>query len=779
MEFRLLGRLQVVSGGRDLTPPRPKQRALLAMLLLREREAVANDELIAALWGERPPATAATALQGHVSELRKRLGPERIETVSPGYRLRLLEGDELDLRLFSELIDRATEGTPTERAATLGEALSLFRGESLEDFRYEAFAAEETARIEEVRLSAVEEQLATQLELGRHETAIPQLAALIKEHPYRERLREALMLALYRAGRQTDALNAFQDARSTLVDELGVEPGPALRELERRILNQDPALAALDTLGSPRGGVPAGGVATFLCISDADDLAVVRSIVGQRGGNEVEAYGSEQVCVFARARDAVAAALAIGRLQAGVRCGLHSTASSGREPGARGSSTVCRAAEPGQILVSLSTRELLAETPLQDVDLRDLGRHRLQDLSPPWRLFQLVGPGLADETSAPRSLASYRSNLPSIATTLVGRDAEIRELAESLMAPAPRLVTLTGPAGVGKTRLALQTAARLLDHFDDGVYVVDLAPLADPDAALQAVARAVDAPEGEGAPEERIAQHLRGRRALIVLDNLEHLLALASALGQTAEAIGESKLLGTSRVPLRLDTEREYKVEPLPMPDSVALFDVRARSAQPDFELSDANAAAVVTICRSLDGLPLAIELAASRIAILSPADLEQRLDERLRLLKRGPGETVERHRTLRAAIDWSYDLLGPDEQQLLAHASIFVGGFTLEALESVCGGELDAVDALATLVDASLVRQSGTDREPRFGLLETVREYAAERLQNVTGIDDIRRRHAQYFLEFAERAEPHAARWAAWGVGGEAPAGQIARAAP
>jgi predicted ATPase len=418
--------------------------------------------------------------------------------------------------------------------------------------------------------------------------------------------------------------------------------------------------------------------------------------------------------------------------------------------------------------VSQSTRELLAETPLQDVDVRDLGRHRLQDLGPPWRLFQLVDPELVDETSAPRSLDSYRTNLPSIATTLVGRDAEIRELTESLAAHATRLVTLTGPAGVGKTRLALQTAARLLDDFDDGVYFVDLSSLADPDSALHAAAGTVGAPEDESAPAEQLAQHLRGRRMLVVLDNLEHLLAIAPALERVAESMGGSKLLATSRVPLRLDLEREYKVEPLAVPmqvespegvlgfDAVALFEARARSVSPDFELSDANAGAVSAICRSLDGLPLAIELAASRIAILSPVDLEQRLDQRLRLLRRGPGRTVERHRTLRAAIDWSYDLLGLDEQRLLAYLSIFVGGFTLEAVESVCGCELDAVDGLATLVDANLVRQSGADREPRFALLETVREYAAGRLEHVTGADGVRDRHAQHFLELAERAEPH-----------------------
>jgi predicted ATPase len=338
-----------------------------------------------------------------------------------------------------------------------------------------------------------------------------------------------------------------------------------------------------------------------------------------------------------------------------------------------------------------------------------------------------------------------------LSTALVGREAEIRELAELTGAPGTRLVTLTGAAGVGKTRLALQTAARMLDEFDDGVYFVDLAPIRDPDAALQAAASTVGAPEDEGG----LARHLRGRKVLLVLDNLEHLLGLAPALEEMADAIGQSKLLATSRVPLRLDLEREYKVEALPLPDSVALFDTRARAALPDFELSDANAGSVAAICRSLDGLPLAIELAASRIAVLSPGELEQRLDQRLRLLRRGSG-AIERHRTLRAAIDWSHDLLGPDEQRLLAYLSIFLGGFSLEAVESVCATALDAVDGLATLVDASLVRVSGADSKPRFDLLETVREYAAERLEQVPGADEIRDRHAEHFLELAERAEPH-----------------------
>ena len=240
MKFRLLGRLEVDADGVDLTPVRPQQRALLALLLLRVGEVLAIDDLIEGLWGPRPPETAQKALHGHISALRKQLGAERIETRPPGYRLRLAGGDELDVHRFERVVATARTDAPSARSRKLGEALALFRGEPLSDFRYEEFAAPEAARLEELRLTVLEEQIEAELELGRHAEVVPQLERLVLDYPLRERMRAQLMLALYRAGRQADALQAFQEARTRLVDELGIDPGPALQRLERQILNHDP-----------------------------------------------------------------------------------------------------------------------------------------------------------------------------------------------------------------------------------------------------------------------------------------------------------------------------------------------------------------------------------------------------------------------------------------------------------------------------------------------------------------------------------------------------------
>ena len=252
MDFRLLGRFEVEADGVDLTPPRRQHRALLALLLLHADEVVATDDCVEALWGERPPETAQTALHGHVSALRKRLGPERIETQDPGYLLRLADEDAVDIRRFERLAAEPPADGRVARSEQLKNALALFRGEPLADFRYEGFARQEAARLEELRLVVLEEQIQTELELGRHEDVVLELERLIAEHPLREGLRAQLMLALYRAGRQADALQAFQDARGVLRDELGLDPGPALQRLEQLILNQDPELAAPDAFAPAR-----------------------------------------------------------------------------------------------------------------------------------------------------------------------------------------------------------------------------------------------------------------------------------------------------------------------------------------------------------------------------------------------------------------------------------------------------------------------------------------------------------------------------------------------
>ena len=780
VEFRLLGALEVEAGGVDLTPGAQKQRALLALLLLRESEVVGSDELVEALWGERPPETARTALYGHISALRKRLGAERIGTRPPGYVLRLADGDELDVRSFERLTAVEPSDGRSARSEKLREAMRLFRGEPLYDFRYEAFASRDAARLEELRLAVVEEQIQSELELGRHADLVPELERLIAENPLREGLRAQLMVALYRAGRQGDALDAFQEARAMLVDQLGIDPSPALRRLELLILNQDPELAAPETLvqvAHRSASTRPEGIVTFLATDDEVFLRDrVRTVIGQHGGFELGGEGGLTRAAFARARDAVAAAVGIERAtkrHGGVPIGINSAEATAIDdgyagPGVRGAASIRAAAHRGQILVSQTAHDLLRETTLDEEHVRDLGRHRLNDLTPAQRLFQLVAPELDDEFPPLITLTAGRTNLSSQPTSLVGREREIGELSGLLRSTDVRLVTLTGTGGTGKTRLAVQAAAELLADFDS-VFFVDLAPLGDPDLVPARVAQTlgvVDMP-GESVVEG-LARHLRDRRLLLVLDNFEHLLEAAPALVKLTAAATAVKLLVTSRATLGLPGERAYPVEPLETPhavddlrrlrgrESVVLFASRARAARPDFAVTAANARPVANICTALDGLPLAIELAAARVSVLPPAALLRRLDQRLQLLTQRSPDAPERHRGLRAAIGWSYELLEPDEQRLFARLAVFRGGCTLTAAESVCGDGLNVVDGLSSLVDASLVRLVGTGEEPRFAMLETIREYAAELLDGSDEGEECRRRHADHFLALAEEAEPN-----------------------
>jgi predicted ATPase/DNA-binding SARP family transcriptional activator len=602
VDFRLLGPFEVESDGRDLTPVRQKHRLLLAALVLRANEVVATDDLVEILWGPSPPATAHKALHGHVSALRKLLGPEKIETRPPGYLLHADPGS-IDARRFEDLVEAAGEEThPARRRDLLRAALALFRGEPLAEFRYEPFARDEAARLEGLRLRALEDRIDAELQLGRDRELIPELEQLVAEHPYEERPRAALMLALYRAGRQTQALETYADARRRLVDELGIEPGPILQRLERQILNQDPAL------------------------------------------------------------------------------------------------------EP---------------------------------------------------TSAPGRAEPALTELPLPPTQLIGRERELAEIRSLL--DRTRLLTLTGVAGIGKTRLALAAAAELPDRFPGGAVFAGLAPIADAELVLPAIAQALGIKESGARTlaEALTAALANSSPLLLVLDNCEHVLDAASALAQLLGAAPALTVLATSREPLHLVYERVYAVPPLRNEEAIPLFAERAEAVKPDFRRTDANDPVVGEICRRLDGLPLAIELAAARVVLFPPAALLARLDQRLSLLTRGGRDQPERHQTLRAAIDWSHDLLPEPHQALLARLSVFVSGWTLEAAEAVCDGHLDIVDGLASLIDKNLIGLGGTDQEPRFAMLETIREYAAERLDESGETEELKRRHAEHFLAVAEAAEP------------------------
>ena len=384
-------------------------------------------------------------------------------------------------------------------------------------------------------------------------------------------------------------------------------------------------------------------------------------------------------------------------------------------------------------------------------------------------------PSVADGSGAPLP-GEQRSNLPVQREQLIGREQEVAEIVELLRRPSVGLVTITGPGGVGKTRLSQQVAAELLEHVADGVWLVELAPVTDPTLVLSTLAQVLGVKEAGGQPLlERLKAYLREKQILLLLDNFEQVVAAASLIPELLQVASRLKVLVTSREQLHLRAEHEYPVQPLPLPDlrrtldvaqvsqyaAVALFIERAQAIKPDFAVTNANAPAVAEICFRLDGLPLAIELAAARVKVLPPAALLVRLEHQLRVLTGGARDLEERQRTLRGTIDWSYQLLSAEEQVMFVRLGVFVGGCTLEAAEAVCNGgtaagdDLDVLEGITSLVNKSLLRQAeGVDDEPRFTMLETIREYALEQLEASGASEQLRKEHAAYFLNLAETAE-------------------------
>ncbi|HLY15357.1 MAG TPA: adenylate/guanylate cyclase domain-containing protein [Candidatus Limnocylindrales bacterium] len=522
--------------------------------------------------------------------------------------------------------------------------------------------------------------------------------------------------------------------------------------------------------------------------------AIWRAAFGASNGTEISTEGDSFFAVFPSALDAVSAAAAGQRAihaaswpsEAGpaglrIRVGLHT--GEGRLGGdsyvgvdVHRAARIAAAANGGQVLISASTRALTESSLPAGVSLLDVGRHRLKDLDQPEVLSRLVIAGLDDDSRPPRSLETP-TNLPDDLTTFVGREQELGAVAAAVR--GGRLVTLTGPGGTGKTRLSLAAASGLLADFPDGVHFVQLAPISDPGLVTTTILAALAIRQEAGADAEQlIVNHLAGRTALLVLDNFEQVVAAAPLVTRLLAAAPKLHVLVSSREVLHLRGEQELPVPPLTLPvpaaagaaldpvaiassEAVALFVARARAVAPSFAISAANAPAIVGICTSLDGLPLAIELAAARVKVLSPDAILARLQHDLGLLASSERDLPERQRTLRGAIAWSYDLLDPAEQALFRRAAIFVGGWTLEAVEAVCDpdSELgrDALDVMTSLLDKSLIRSGpAIDDELRFRYLTTIREFGLEQLAEVGELDEMARRHAAFFTTVAARlAEP------------------------
>jgi predicted ATPase/DNA-binding SARP family transcriptional activator len=603
MELRILGPLEVIGADGPVELRSAKQRALLAALALDTNEVVTADVIVDRLWAE-PPTSAAKLLQVYVSQLRAALGVdgERIVTQSPGYRL-VLERDELDSERFERLVEEGraalNEGNPARARRALRQALRLWRGAALTDFVYADFASLEAERLEDLRLAAREDLLEAELALGRDEEVIAELRTLVEQHPLRERLWRLTMLALYRCGRQAEALDYYAHARRVLRDELGLEPGEELRGLQRAILAHDPEL------------------------------------------------------------------------------------------------TLERAAGP------------------------------------------------------------VRTNVPARLSAVLGREDDVADVSALLQRDDIRLLTLAGAGGSGKTTLALEVARTVVDEFANGVFLVELAPIRDVNAVPAAIGEAVQVAVPPGTDLcAALVDFLRSQELLLVIDNAEHLRDVGALVVDLLEAAPRVKVLVTSRVVLHLSSERVYPVDPLASQPAAELFVARATATAPSFAPPDVDAPIVADICRRLDNLPLAIELAAPHVRALTLEQLHERLSRRLPLLTGGARDLPARQQTLRDTIEWSYALLDRSAQSLLADLSVFEGGFTLAAAEDVASRlDTPVVEQLHALLDANLVRRRFEHEPPRFELLETIREFALERLDASGDGETTRWRHAEFFLELAESA--------------------------
>ncbi len=519
----------------------------------------------------------------------------------------------------------------------------------------------------------------------------------------------------------------------------------------------------------------------------ADHHRLLRAAFGERGGIEVQDHGDGFYYTFQSAKAALAAAVAAQRAvlshpwpegaSVRVRMGLHTGEALSGETGYVGldihrTARTCTAGHGGQMLLSQTTRDLADDDLPEGVSLRDLGEHRLKDLTRPQRLFQVVAPDLPSDFPPLRSVDVLPNNLPTELTSFIGREKEKADVMRLLS--TTRLVTLTGSGGAGKTRLALQVAAEFLDEYEDGVWLVELAPLLDPNLVPQTVASVFSVREQPGRLlTETLLAHLHPKRLLLILDNCEHLLlACATLADQLLRFCSGLRLLATSREGLGISGEVLYPIPSLALPDprnvpppeqlvgyeAVRLFAERAAAVVPTFEVSYRNAHAVTQVCHRLDGIPLALELAAARVKALSVEQIAARLDNRFRLLVGGSRTALPRHQTLKGAMDWSFDLLSQKERVLFCRLSVFAGGFTLEAAEEICSEDgLDhdeILDLVIHLVDKSFMVAEAGNGKVRYRLLESVRQYGWDKLLERGESEGLRARHRDFFLKKVEAGE-------------------------
>jgi predicted ATPase/DNA-binding SARP family transcriptional activator len=658
LEIRLLGSLEALVGGESVSLGGRQPRTILTLLALSAGTTVSTERLIDGVWGSKPPAGAANTVQVYVSRLRRTLQPEGEQPVlrsGPGGYLLDLPNDAVDVLKFERLAraghERLAGGDPNAALPLLTEALALWRGPALDDVE-QVTSGGLLARLDAHRLAAQVDRVDAEIALGRNSRAVPELEQLIRDHPLDEGLVARLMTVLYLAGRQGDALASYASAVRRLSDELGVDPGPHLRQIHSDVLSHQ--LKAPETVAS----TTVSPAVTRTTVDITDDLPSTGAGAGPA--------------------------------------------------------------------------------------------HRFEKLRRP------RGP-------------------------LVGRQRELEQVLELLADPGVRVVTLLGPGGMGKTRLAIAVADAVNARPATGgraastqrAVLVPLSTVTDDGEMLAAIARAVEIEPAFAGQDvfEAVAQGLADRATVLVLDNLEQLVEQPGAVDELMallDRLPRLTLVGTSRTALRLQDERLVALSPLTVPDAgdddpesvlrsdaVRLFVDRAATVVPGFTVTESNALAVGELCRLLDGLPLSLELAAARTRMLSPEEMVQRTDRLLHLLIGGGRDLPERQRSMRAALDWSANLLDPAEASVFAQLSVFTGGWTIAAAEAICDTDDDVFDVLARLVDKSLVVPDGG----RLSMLETIREYAAERLASPDHagppLDVVRERHINFFVDLAEELGP------------------------
>jgi len=812
MRFAILGPLAVTHDGRPLNVRGRTQRRLLAALLVEPNRTATSEWLLDMVWGDAGDVDddGRNRLQTAISRLRKELtvlpGDVRLVQDGPGYRLRVGDG-ELDASVFERLRLQAAEaleaGDPATAAALATQALDEWRGRAFGELADERFAHRRATELEGRRLAAQECRIEARLALGHHAELVPELRAVVTAHPGHERLRARLVLALYRSDRPDEALDACRSYRDRLVDRTGRDPGSELGELERAVLAQDPALDWRPPPGE-QAGEPGGRRVpprTFLFTGldvgpvpwddDGEAAAAARrsheacvsAAIVSRGGRVFDRAGDGFCAVFDRPVDAVLAAqqaaLALRRASPNAGRGLRAriavhTGEADRHGEAWRGPPVVRvarmrdAAHGGQVLVSAATRELVADDLPEDTALTGIGAWQFDGLRHPERVYQLTHGDLNDEFPPLRAGVRHTGQLPRYTTAFLGRQRHVTDTAAKL--GRHQLVTIIGDGGIGKTRLALEVAQRATaTDYPDGVWYCDVSQADDAQTLVEraAMARGV-VPSSATDLRRDLVRSFSAARLLFLLDGCERVrVPVAELVDEILTSGSDARVLVTSRARLGVAAEQVVKLDPLPVPSAndpqpeaaPAVQLLRDRAVRADALVAQTDPH-LVELARRLEGLPLAIELAAPRLVTMSAATLVQRLERCFETFTGPPGSPA-RHQTLRATFDWSFDLVSAEARQLFGALSLFRGTWNLETAEAVAAAvDVDPMRVMvlmAELVEQSLVRMDlpagGT---ARYGMLDTIRAYAGEHLARTGRYEAVAELHAAHFVDLAERAVRH-----------------------